>query len=217
MSTSFQPQGSFRRMNQIYIQPGVSFPFSCHFQRRLSEEITALVVPSAAFIKKYGADFNLIFRVSAKKDIQDNEIRGPTLFKKDKDVEYTVFLPFDVITCHPEVSKSALVFLLQGVCSVFELLEIETTSLAEIKASLVEKICSDPTMLKQPPMDYPQLLESYRDKATTAESQLAFYVQARTEGVAKLVSFALLQDIFGLELSQCYAIDSQANIRRLDA
>ena len=83
--------------SQIYIEPGVDFPFSYHFQRRLSEQVTSLVMPSARFLAKYGDDYKLIFNVSAKQVIQVNEIRGPTVFKKTKDVEYTAFLPFDVI------------------------------------------------------------------------------------------------------------------------
>jgi hypothetical protein len=138
---------------QIYIQVGVGFPFSHRFQRRLSNEVTAVTVPSAKFINKYGADYNLMFNVSAKKEIQDNEIRGPTVFKKDKDVEYTVFLPFDVITRNPEVAKSALGFLLKGVCYVFELLDIETASLVERQASLIEQICADPMMFDKPSWD----------------------------------------------------------------
>jgi hypothetical protein len=133
---------------QIYIQPGVSFSFSWHFQRFLSKETTALVVPSAKFVEAYGSDFELMFRISAKKGIQDNEIRGPTVFRKAKDVEYTVFLPFDVITHEPEVSKSALRFLLRGVCSVFKSLDIDTAMVLEKQESLIEQICSDTTMFE---------------------------------------------------------------------
>ncbi len=61
------------------------------------------------------------------------------------------------------------------------------------------------------PTRYQQLLESYRAKATEAKSPLAFYVQARAEGVSKFNSFALLQDFFGLSLSQCYSVDSEVS------
>src|SRR5438128_660345 len=99
---------------QIYIEPGVEFPFSHLFQRYLAKEVTALVVPSGKFIEKYGSDFELMFRISAKNGIQDNEIRGPTVFRKAKDVEYTVFLPFDIISGTHDVPHSALRFLLKG-------------------------------------------------------------------------------------------------------
>jgi len=133
---------------QIYIEPGVSFPFSHLFQRRLSEEVTALVESSPSFVRNYGNDFELMFRVSAKKAIKDNEIKGPTVFKNTKDVEYTVFLPFDVISRSSEVPQSALRYLLKGACSVFESLDIDTAKLLKRQESLIEEICSDPTMFE---------------------------------------------------------------------
>jgi hypothetical protein len=134
---------------QVYIKPGVRFAFSHHFQRRLSEVITALVVPSAKITEEFGGNFNLIFNISAKNTIQDNEIRGPTVFKKTRDVEYTLFLPFDVISCSSDVSRSALTFLLKGTCSVFKSLAIDTAAIVEAEESMIENICSDPMMFEQ--------------------------------------------------------------------
>jgi hypothetical protein len=64
------------------------------------------------------------------------------------------------------------------------------------------------------PTRYQKLLESYRVKATEAKSPLAFYVQARADGVSKFNSFALLQDFFGFNLSQCYSVDAEASGER---
>jgi hypothetical protein len=110
---------------QIYIEADARFPFSHHFQHRISEVVSKLVKPSATFTRKYGADFNLTFNVSAKRGLQDNEIRGPAVFKKTKDVENTIFLPFDVITRHSDAPRHALRFLLKGACDVFDMLEID--------------------------------------------------------------------------------------------
>lgn len=138
---------------QIYIEAGVSFPFSHHFQLRLSQEVTALVVPSPKFLNKYGENFELMFRISAKEALEDNEIRGPTVFKRTKDVEYTVFLPFTVIMQQADAPKHALKYLLKGVCNVFDQLEIDTTNLIKKQESLIDGICSDPKMLEAPSWD----------------------------------------------------------------
>jgi hypothetical protein len=138
---------------QLYIQAGVSFPFSGDLQGRLAKEITALARPSHNFIKKYGRDFAVTFYVSAKNIIHDNEIRGPTVFRKAKDVEYTIFLPFEEIARHADAPKRALRFLLEGVCKVLDSLEIDKTKLLERQDSLIEDICSDPTMLEEPSWD----------------------------------------------------------------
>jgi len=136
------------QFGQIYVQPGVSFPFSAGFQRRLSREVTELVEPSPKFIKKYGSDFTLIFRISAKQGLEDNEIYGPAVFRKDKDVEYSVFLPFDVIATHSDAPRYALRFLLKGVCKVFESLEIKTDKLLDKQDTLIEGICLDQSMVR---------------------------------------------------------------------
>jgi hypothetical protein len=138
---------------QIYVEPGVNFPFSHLFQRRLSRDVTALVEPSAEFLRKYGSEFEMTFNVSAKQDLLDNEIRGPSVFKKTKDVEYTVFLPFDVIIRHADAPRHALRFLLKGVCNAFDRLEINKAKLLDTQDSLIEGICTDPTMLAVPSWD----------------------------------------------------------------
>jgi hypothetical protein len=135
---------------QIYIEAGVAFPFSHHCQKRLSAEITGLVEPSAKYLKQYGTNFELMFRISAKKTIPNNEIKGPTVFKKTKDVEYTVFLPFDVIMRQADAPRHALKFLLKGVCDVFDRLEIDKAKLLDKQDSIIEGICADPAMLEEP-------------------------------------------------------------------
>jgi hypothetical protein len=131
---------------QIYIEPGITFPFSHHFQRRLAEEITALVKPSETFTKKFGADWELMFRISAKTQIDENEIRGPTIYKRDKNVEYTVFLPFDVIAHEDHVPQMALLFLLKGCCHVFRELGVDPAMIEKSAESMIDTICADPKM-----------------------------------------------------------------------
>jgi hypothetical protein len=138
---------------QTYIEGGANFPFSHHFQKRLLEEVTALVEPSPKFCAKYGKDWDLIFNISAKKALRDNEIRGPTVFRKAKDVEYTIFLPFRVIMQYDDAPRVALRYLLKGVCEVLDQLEIDKRKLVERQESLIEEICSDPTMLEAPSWD----------------------------------------------------------------
>lgn len=131
---------------QIYIEAGVSFPFSHVFQQRLSDEVTALVVPSPLFVKKYGEDWDLMFRISAKAAIRETEIRGPSVFRKAKDVEYSIFLPFTVIRASKDVSRTAIEYLFDAFLSVLTKLGFSTERLVARRSALVESICSDPTM-----------------------------------------------------------------------
>ena len=135
---------------QLYIRPGINFPFSHIFQHYISEKVTALTFASAKFVQEYGEDFDLIFRMSAKEGLRQNEIRGPTVFRRTKDVEYSIFLPFDVIVGEPDVPRAALRYLFDGVCDVFNRLGIDRRQVAEASDSIIEQVCSDPAMFKSP-------------------------------------------------------------------
>jgi hypothetical protein len=131
---------------QVYIRAGVRFPFTHHFQARLSKEISELVTPSAQFVKRFGQESDLTIDISAKKDISECEIRGPGLFKDSKKVHYSVFLPFDVIMRDSNTCCSALTFLLNGVTLVLRSFAIDTAGIECNTGRIVDEICSDETM-----------------------------------------------------------------------
>lgn len=137
-------------IGQVYIRPGVNFPFSFRMQVWLSKKLTSAATKADAFEKKYGAGFSLMINLSAKTQISANEIKGPAVFKKDKDVEYTLFLPFDVIRAAEESRQAAAEYLLTGIHSIFEKVGIDTIKLDKKKTSIIDNLCSDPTMLHGP-------------------------------------------------------------------
>ena len=134
--------------SQIYIQEGISFPFSHIFQKYLSEKITSLVECSDKFTKLYGSDWDVIFRISAKKEIDETEIKGPTLFKKDKDIEYTIFLPYRKITKEKDIYKAALNDVITSVSGILESLGFSTSEIIASKSRLISEIHSNKEMFK---------------------------------------------------------------------
>lgn len=132
---------------QIYIESGVAFPFSHAFQRRMSDEVSSLVDPSPLFVKKYGADYDLIFRISAKAAIRETEIRGPSVFRKNKDVEYSIFLPFTVIRDSGDVIRAAMGYIFDAVLSVLTMHGFSTERLEAHRLALIDVICADPRMI----------------------------------------------------------------------
>jgi hypothetical protein len=137
-------------IGQVYIKPGVNFPFSHLMQIWVSEELSSVADDCAEFQKKYGREFELIVRISADTQIADNVLKGPTVFRKAKDVEYSVFLPIDIIVKAPGGCRVAMEFLMAGIRSVFQKVGIDPTKLDERKAVIIDHVCSDPIMLKQP-------------------------------------------------------------------
>lgn len=139
-------------VGQIYVKPNVWFPFSHHMQRWLGGELTTVAQNAApeGFLGKYGGDFTLMIRVSADTDLLNNKLKGPTVFKRTKDVEYTVFLPFDVIVASPDGRRVAADFLVNGIRDVFRAAGIDPTELDERREDLISRISSDPVMVSEP-------------------------------------------------------------------
>ena len=131
---------------QIYIQVGINFPFNHLFQKFLGAEVTKLVNPSHKFIKRYAEDYNLIFRVSAKKELVENEIKGPTAYKKEKDVEFSIFLPYTFITQNSDPNRLALKYLFEGIYEVLGKYEINVEALKFEQNRIIDTIMSSPEM-----------------------------------------------------------------------
>src|SRR5687767_1386030 len=134
-------------IGQIYVKPGVEFPFSHHMQGFLSDELSALATDASTFKERFGAGFHLMITVSADTKIADNRLKGPTLFKKDREVGYSVFLPYDVISRAPSPLQAAAEFLLSGVEKVFEELGIGAPKLEKKKAAIIKRLSTDPKMV----------------------------------------------------------------------
>lgn len=133
--------------SQIYITPGVAFPWSIQFQQWLSQIVSPRVTPSASFTERYGADWSLMFRISAKQGITTSEIRGPTTFKKDRSIEYSVFLPFDEIPFGDAFFEPALSLLLDGVCTVLDSTGIDASDLRSARSGILEAATHSPLRL----------------------------------------------------------------------
>jgi hypothetical protein len=93
---------------QIWVTSTAQLNFSHHFQIALSDVVSGLVAPSREFIQRFGEDYCLTIRISAKNGISNNEIKGPIVYKRDKEAEFVVFLPFDSIIASKDGRRSAI-------------------------------------------------------------------------------------------------------------
>jgi hypothetical protein len=108
-----------------------------------------LVSSSNEFENRYGADWDIILRISAKCGLSENELRGPSEFKKDKHVEFTIFLPYDVIIAQKHWCSYAVEYLINGTCSALEKLSLSSRELKQQKNKIVETVCSTDSMIKE--------------------------------------------------------------------
>ena len=89
-----------------------------------------------------------MFRISAKAGIELQEIYGPTVFKKDKSIEFTVFLPHKSSEMLTENDHRQLLgLLLSSVVDVLGKMGLDTTKVKEGISSLIRDFSSDAKML----------------------------------------------------------------------
>jgi hypothetical protein len=132
---------------QVYVKPGVTLPFSHHMQRRLAGELSTMLLPSSAFTTKYGADFSLVLNISAEAATSETRIAGPAVYRRTRDVEYTLFLPFDAICAAKDRCRFAMACILSAVAVVVSRVGIDGTLLAKRTPEVVARISEDPTMI----------------------------------------------------------------------
>ena len=129
---------------QIYATPGVTFPWTIYFQKRLGETVSGLVRQGPDFLARYGEDWRLMIRISAKRAIESIELRGPSVFRKDRSVEYSIFLPYDQIPNGTDFAVPALHSLFAGVREVFTKVGIEHNDLVAAEDRLIAEFSEDP-------------------------------------------------------------------------
>jgi len=139
-------------VSQIYIEVGVAYPFSHHFQVWVSHELSRRVQPSAAFVAKYGEDYNVVFNLSAKSAITEPEIRGPSVFRKTKDVEFTIFLPHSgQQQGGSQGYQRPMELLLRSIVAVLKGLGLDASHVEQDCSALIQHVISDPAMIEQEP------------------------------------------------------------------
>lgn len=138
-------------VGQIYVKVGVAFPLSLRFQKWLGDALSARVVASGRFIAQFGNDFGLGLRISAKDDISQPEIKGPTVFKRDKNVEFTIFLPHRRVDYRdPQESLALFDELFRSVLVVLPHVGLSTTTLAADIQQLQTEFQNTPGLLESP-------------------------------------------------------------------
>lgn len=134
---------------QIYIQVGVTFPFSIPFQMWLGAALSERVDASEQFSRAYGADYTLGIRISAKAELDEPEIKGPTRFKRDKTVEFSIFLPHGARDYH-DLSEASLIVerLLNSIVLVLNQLGLDSTNVVRDIPQLVAEFQTTPGLMK---------------------------------------------------------------------
>jgi len=131
---------------QIYPEEGINFPLSHDFQRRMTQEISALVSASPQFVKKFGDSSKVIIYISSRESTVETTMKGPKSFKNG-DVESYLFLPFKRIASSLEPFREFLRELMIGIRRVLAVLELDSGRIDERAEALIDSILGDASML----------------------------------------------------------------------
>jgi hypothetical protein len=79
-------------LSYINLTPGIKNNFSTQTHKTIFE---CFKNHNEIFEKfsKFHPEYSLGFTIVTKKDVSDLEIKGPTIMKKTKDIDYSIFLP----------------------------------------------------------------------------------------------------------------------------
>jgi hypothetical protein len=135
-------------VGQIYIKAGVMFPFSLRFQKWLGDALSERVQASERYCHEVGASFALGIRISAKEDIVEPEIKGPSLFKREKTIEFSIFLPHCQRDYH-DIFVSSLVVgkILKSVVAILQQLGLDATKVVRDLDLLEAEFMTTPGLL----------------------------------------------------------------------
>jgi len=137
-------------VSQIYIEPGISYPFTHVFQKYLSSLASEDTKCSEQFRIQYGEDYDLIFNMSAKTGLVLPEVKGPTVFKREKTVEFTVFLPFQKEENISDNSlTNAVILLLNCMNTVLSGFSMTSNRIASDSDGIARTVVEDPNMTKR--------------------------------------------------------------------
>ncbi len=137
-------------VGQIYVEPGVAFPFTHVFQKHIGDLLTNAAVPKEAFSDRFGSDYDLIFNLSAKQCLVSPEVKGPAVFKRHKTVEYTIFLPGFLNAVHDKESLAAVICqLLKAISAILGDLGMSASAAENDASNIALDIVNAPGMVRQ--------------------------------------------------------------------
>jgi hypothetical protein len=130
------------RIGAIFSQVGVSFEISHKVVKLIWNDLEQKVSLSEAFEKKY-KDYTLVFLYSAREE-NDFLIKGPTISKRYKVVEYVIRMPYKEIQSDNEVYNVFLSYMEKGIREVFEQYNINQNELNAIFSNARKKVIGNP-------------------------------------------------------------------------
>ena len=108
-------------ITQVYVKPSFKFKLSQNLVKQLSNRINEKNFFENDFKKKYRG-FDIIIDISSlpESEISDLKIKGPTIFNKDKQIEYVLYIPYEKVMCDEDRLLSITRYIIHGIKSILK-------------------------------------------------------------------------------------------------
>ncbi|MWP50274.1 MULTISPECIES: hypothetical protein [unclassified Gilliamella] len=126
------------RIGAIFSQVGISFKVSHKVIKLIWSDLEERVPLSEEYEKKF-RDYTLVFLYSAREQ-NDFLVKGPTISKRYKVIEYVIYMPFKEIQSDEEIYNVFLMCMEKGVREVFRKYNINQNELKDIFYNVRKKV-----------------------------------------------------------------------------
>ena len=138
--------------SQLYVEPGASF-------KRLDGPLLGAMRAALDGLGKNidqlsskfaGEDFELVFVLSARSDLDSLEIKGPNIRRKAQAVEFSLFLPWQKATDFKEEIEYVLPKISEGIVSVLTRYEVDASGVDAAIRNVLREARVDPKKFQFP-------------------------------------------------------------------
>ncbi|MEM9885748.1 MAG: hypothetical protein AAF849_07645 [Bacteroidota bacterium] len=114
-------------ISSIFPEAGYNFNISYKIHEIIASEINEALTDLGTFDLTFGKDFDLGIIVSTKRKVNDLYVQGPAIFKREKIVDFTIWIPFREVKNSSSYTNSYIDYLIKGILELFERYDIDTT------------------------------------------------------------------------------------------
>jgi len=122
---------SFRTAS-IFSEVGVDFPISYKVNQLLLDRLVKKLQKENQEVNVKGEFFSLGVIVSTRKNVTDLSFQGPSISKKYKMVDYTIWMPFAKVIESDNILFAYLDYLCQGISLVMKECGYPTAAISKI-------------------------------------------------------------------------------------
>lgn len=143
---------------QIYVELNTSFDLSGGLLQLLAGQLNLLKKEISALQKKFeGKDFTLAFIITATRQSDDVQVKGPTWVRRMSRVEFAVYVPAREFSIFEEKIEYVLAKLAQGVIATFERYGSDSVGMQDVFAKVAVEARGNPALYRSKQDSLPML------------------------------------------------------------